>query len=256
MPMTLSPSPAQCPVGREPRIIYAPYERGRRRADGLAPFIDGLLKVDTAAKSEPNRGRSPERPAAGDEDLLRGWRDAVGDVALRRSGDGRETSRIEQVEFVNTRAGARACRFGQRGTAMFENPQRAAEGLTLPRCARRRTTNARIGGLTLAEARTRIEKEIEERRVQLDELTASIVTEGLATWSGDGEDRRSLIVCGRAHLLEDVRAMEDLERVRLLFEDLDTKTDLIHLLGLAERAEGVRIFYRLRDKLFSLSARR
>ena len=66
-------------------------------------------------------------------------------------------------------------------------------------------------------------------------------------------DRQSLIVCGRAHLLEDVRAMEDLERVRLLFEDLDTKTDLIQLLGLAERAEGVRIFIGSENKLFSLS---
>ena len=47
--------------------------------------------------------------------------------------------------------------------------------------------------------------------------------------------------------------MEDLERVRLLFEDLDTKTDLIQLLGLAEGAEGVRIFIGSENKLFSLS---
>jgi heat-inducible transcriptional repressor len=53
--------------------------------------------------------------------------------------------------------------------------------------------------------------------------------------------------------LEDVRAMEDLERVRLLFEDLDTKTDLIQLLGLAERGDGVRIFIGSENKLFSLS---
>ena len=110
-----------------------------------------------------------------------------------------------------------------------------------------------FGGLTLAEARSRIEKEIDERRAQLDALTARVVTEGLATWSGDGDDRKSLIVCGRAHLLEDVRAMEDLERVRLLFEDLDTKTDLIQLLGLAEGADGVRIFIGSENKLFSLS---
>src|SRR5680860_764393 len=113
--------------------------------------------------------------------------------------------------------------------------------------------NARIGGLTLAEARTRIEAEIEARRAQLDELTARVVTDGLATWSGEADDRQSLIVCGRAHLLEDVHAMEDLERVRLLFEDLDAKKDLIQLLGLAERAEGVRIFIGSENKLFSLS---
>jgi heat-inducible transcriptional repressor len=47
--------------------------------------------------------------------------------------------------------------------------------------------------------------------------------------------------------------MEDLERIRLLFEDLDTKKDLIQLLGLAEGAEGVRIFIGSENKLFSLS---
>ena len=92
-----------------------------------------------------------------------------------------------------------------------------------------------------------------QRRAQLDELTARVVTEGLAIWSGNGDEQKSLIVCGRSHLLEDVRAMEDLERVRLLFQDLDTKKDLIQLLGLAERAEGVRIFIGSENKLFSLS---
>ena len=53
-------------------------------------------------------------------------------------------------------------------------------------------------------------------------------------------------------VLEDVRAVEDLERVRLLFEDLDTKKDLIRLLGLAG-TEGVRIFIGSENKLFSLS---
>ncbi len=39
--------------------------------------------------------------------------------------------------------------------------------------------------------------------------------------------------------------MEDLERVRLLFEDLDTKTDLIQLLGLAERRRRGAHLHRL-----------
>ena len=79
------------------------------------------------------------------------------------------------------------------------------------------------------------------------------MTDGLAVWSGESEEPKSLIVCGRSHLLEDVRAMEDLERIRLLFEDLDTKKDLIQLLGLAEGADGVRIFIGSENKLFSLS---
>jgi heat-inducible transcriptional repressor len=38
-----------------------------------------------------------------------------------------------------------------------------------------------------------------------------------------------------------------------LFEDLETKKDLIQLVGLAEEGDGVRIFIGSENKLFSLS---
>ena len=38
-----------------------------------------------------------------------------------------------------------------------------------------------------------------------------------------------------------------------MFDDLETKKDRIQLLGLAERAEGVRIFIGSENQLFSLS---
>ena len=61
-----------------------------------------------------------------------------------------------------------------------------------------------------------------------------------------------MIVRGHANLLEDLHALEDLERVRLLFDDLETKRGVIDLLGRAENAEGVRIFIGSENKLFSL----
>jgi len=60
-------------------------------------------------------------------------------------------------------------------------------------------------------------------------------------------------VRGQANLLEDLRALEDLERIRLLFGDLETQTDVIELLTRAEDGEGVRIFIGSENKLFSLS---
>jgi len=44
-----------------------------------------------------------------------------------------------------------------------------------------------------------------------------------------------------------------LERVRLLFEDLESKKELIRLLDMADEAEGVRIFIGSENQLFSLS---
>src|SRR5262249_17515454 len=52
---------------------------------------------------------------------------------------------------------------------------------------------------------------------------------------------------------DDLKALEDLERVRLLFDDLETKRGGIDLLGRAERAEGAHIFIGSENKLFSLS---
>ena len=50
----------------------------------------------------------------------------------------------------------------------------------------------------------------------------------------------------------ELRALS-LERVRLLFDDLETKREVAELLGRAEQAEGVRIFIGSENKLFSLS---
>ena len=48
-------------------------------------------------------------------------------------------------------------------------------------------------------------------------------------------------------------ALEDLERVRLLFDDLEEKRGVADLLGRAEQADGMRIFIGSENKLFSLS---
>jgi heat-inducible transcriptional repressor len=62
-----------------------------------------------------------------------------------------------------------------------------------------------------------------------------------------------LIIRGQAHLLDDLTAAEDLERVRLLFADIETKRELIDLIGRAETGDGVRIYIGSENKLFSLS---
>ena len=105
----------------------------------------------------------------------------------------------------------------------------------------------------MQDARSELERALEAGRAELDQLTQKIVSAGLASWSGGGSDERKLIVRGQAHLLEDLQALEDLERVRLLFDDLETRREVIDLLGRAERAEGVRIFIGSENKLFSLS---
>jgi heat-inducible transcriptional repressor len=105
----------------------------------------------------------------------------------------------------------------------------------------------------LPEVKVEIERTLKESEAQLDQLTQEVVAEGLASWSGGEHEERKLIVRGQAHLLEDLKALADLERVRLLFDDLETRREVIDLLGRAEQAEGVRVFIGSENKLFSLS---
>ena len=58
---------------------------------------------------------------------------------------------------------------------------------------------------------------------------------------------------GRSNLLEAAGTTEDLERVRVLFDDLERKRDIAEFLQLTDEGEGVRIFIGSENKLFSLS---
>jgi len=114
--------------------------------------------------------------------------------------------------------------------------------------------NAHIRGRTLAEARSEVDRLREETRTALDALSQDLVERGLAVWAGteSGLPAR-LIVRGRANLLENVTAQADIDLLRHLFDDLETKEGLIQLLDLAEEGSGVRIFIGSENKLFSLS---
>ncbi|RYD91749.1 MAG: heat-inducible transcriptional repressor HrcA, partial [Sphingomonadales bacterium] len=83
---------------------------------------------------------------------------------------------------------------------------------------------------------------------------SSLIEDGLAQWSGEDPARgRSLIVRGRANLLEDTSAAENLNRVRDLFSELEKSENLLNVLDTASNAEGVRLFIGSENPLFSLS---
>lgn len=110
--------------------------------------------------------------------------------------------------------------------------------------------NAVAEGRTLTDLRSTIASQIAASRQQLDGLAAELVETGIALWAGGDSDSR-LIVRGRANLLD--HEAEDLERIRVLFDDLERKRDIARFLELAEDGEGVRIFIGSENKLFSLS---
>jgi heat-inducible transcriptional repressor len=110
-----------------------------------------------------------------------------------------------------------------------------------------------IVGKTLTEARDSIRRQSETQRAELDAIAQRLVESGLASMIEADTAAPTLIVRGRANLIDDTMASGDLARVRQLFDEIETKKGLIELLNDAETAQGVRIFIGSENKLFSLS---
>ncbi|HBL94874.1 MAG TPA: heat-inducible transcriptional repressor HrcA, partial [Hyphomonas sp.] len=114
--------------------------------------------------------------------------------------------------------------------------------------------STRVRGRTLTEVASDIRQELRSHRAALDQAASSLVEQGLAQWSGDAPGRgRSLIVRGRANLLEDAQAAEDLDRVRQLFNELERQQSLLDILDTTREADGVRLFIGAENQLFPLS---
>ncbi len=243
----------------EAGLLFAPHtSAGRLPTElGLRLFVNGLLELGGLSQDEraaidaqcAAAGRSVPEVLEQATTMLSGLSRCAGVVLTEKL-----VHRVKHIEFVSLEATkALIVLVGEDGTV--ENRVLSLpEGL--PASALTEATNylnSRLPGATFGEARRRIEEELTAKKVELDELTAKVVQSGLAQWSGGKDDMRSLIVRGQSHLLEDLKAFEDLDRVRLLFDDLESKREIMQLLTLTEQADGVRIFIGSENQLFSLS---
>jgi heat-inducible transcriptional repressor len=261
IPMTLSPASVRNVMSdlEHLGLIYAPHtSAGRLPTEiGLRFFVDALMQVGDLPDAERRQieaqvaasGQSYESVLSEASSMLSGLTRAAGVVLSAKTN-----VRLKHIEFVRLEP--------ERALVIMVAEDGPVENRVLnlppglPSSALVEATNflnARIRGRTLAEAKTELERGLEAARAEIDQLTQKIIEAGLASWSGGGSEERKLIVRGYAHLLEDLHAMDDLERVRLLFDDLETQRGVVDLLGRAEQAEGVRIFIGSENKLFSLS---
>ena len=244
----------------EAGLLYAPHtSAGRVPTDlGLRLYVDGLLETGNLTEQDrgmieslrAGSGRSVEALLSDASGMLSGLSRFAGLVMAPKS-----EQPFRQVEFVPLSPG-RALVVMVTDRGMVEN--RVIElPVGIGPSALLEAGNyltARLAGRSLAEAGERIAQEIAERRSELDHLTQRVVEAGLAIWSGDEDaDGGVLIVRGQAHLLDDVTNLADLERIRALFELLETKKTLVRLIDLIQGAEGVQIFIGSENKLFGMS---
>ena len=241
-------------------LVYAPHtSAGRLPTEfGLRFYVDALLEFGDLSIDE-RRKIEAQVEAAHHDNLDNVLNEASAMLSGLSRGAGVVTAaktnpRLRHIEFVGLEPG-RALMVLVSDDGQVENRLLTLPP-GLPGSALVEATNflnARVRGKTIAEVKSELESALTAARAELDELTQKIVADGLASWSGGDSAERKLIVRGQAKLLEDLKAMQDLERVRLLFDDLETKRDVVELLGKAEEGEGLRIFIGSENKLFSLS---
>jgi len=239
-------------------LLYAPHtSAGRLPTEaGLRLFVHGLLEIGDLSEDERANiesqcvaaGRSLPQTLEEASELLSGLSRCAGLVMAPQ-----QDKALRHIEFVSLGPG-RALVVIVHNDGLVEN--RIVEiPLGMPASSLIEASNymaARLVGRTLSQAKQEIRHELEAERTQLDALTQRVVEAGLASWSDDGGGGY-LIVRGQANLLDDVTALADLERIRALFEALETKEALIRLIDATSGAEGVQIFIGAENDLFSLA---
>ena len=240
----------------EAGLLFAPHtSSGRLPTDlGLRMFVDGLLEIGGDLAQDERASLESQCSAAG-----RTFPEVLEEASAALSGltecaglviSPKMDAPLRQIEFVPLTS-RRALVVMVSDAGMVEN--RVIEvPAGLPASALVQATNymnARLANSTMEEARGRILGEIELQKTELDGLTNKLVADGLALWAG-GVQGGSLILRGQSKLLHEVNAIEDLERIRTLFEALERRESVLSLLDATGNADGVQIFIGAENHLF------
>jgi len=262
LPMALSPASIRNVMAdlEHSGLIFAPHTSAGRlpTEHGLRFFVDGMMELGDVGQEEKERIEAQMRAAASRHT----FDSALAEASMLLSGISRgagvvlttkANAQLKHIEFVRLDP--------HRALVVLVSVDGNVENRLLdlppglPAGALQEASNylnARLHGRTLDSLRAEIEAGRLAMKRELDAITERLVDAGLATTVGPSEARQ-LIVRGQANLLDDLRAAEDLERIRLLFADLESQKDVIELLSRAEGGDGVRIFIGSENKLFSLS---
>ncbi|MEM6535678.1 MAG: heat-inducible transcriptional repressor HrcA [Pseudomonadota bacterium] len=225
---------------------------------GLRLFVDGFLEIGEPSEDDRSQIKSRLSSAGGDmagvlteaSSILSGLAGGAGLVSSPT-----EDAPVRHVEFVPLTTGEALCVLVNELGDVENRLVKVPPGL--PQTTLIEAGNylgTRMKGRTLREAANEIKDEITNHRAQLDAAAADLVERGLAQWAGAlPGDERGLIIHGRANLLSDAEAAEDMERVRQLFDVLERQQGLLEVLDSTREADGVRLFIGSENSLFPLS---
>jgi heat-inducible transcriptional repressor len=99
--------------------------------------------------------------------------------------------------------------------------------------------NMHYAGLSIEDVRERLKHEIEDLRAEIGALMQAAVQAGSEVLA---ESTEQVVVSGERNLLDASAFGNDMGSLRKLFDVFEHKTELMRLLDVSSRAEGVRIY--------------
>lgn len=235
-------------------LLYAPHVSAGRlpTPQGLRLYIDGLMEIGNLTADE--RTQIESQCVAANQSMTQ-LLERAGSVLSGLSAGAsiviapKTEKPVKQVQFVQLDKD-RVLVVLVMHDGMIENRVMMVDG-NLPEpslTAAANYLNDRLSGKTISAVREQVLHEIAQKRAQLDSISAHLVQQGLAL---PGETSQGhMIIRGQSRLLEDVRAIEDLERARILFAALEEQETIARLLDATQDAEGIQIFIGTESKTF------
>ena len=228
-------------------LIASPHTSAGRvpTARGYRLFVDtmlttrpldlSLVPADVAAAREQLHPDQPQRVIAQAASLLSSLSNFVGVVTAPR-----KASVFHHIEFM--RLGERrvlvilvAPDGDVQNRVIFTARDHAQSELV----EASNFLNAHYAGLTIEEVRERLKHEIDALRVEIAALMQAAVQAGTEVLA---ESVDNVIVAGERNLLTVQDFGNDMSGLRKLFDVFERKTELMRLLEVSSRAEGVRIY--------------
>ncbi len=239
-------------------LLEAPHVSAGRipTQTGLRLFVDGLLEIGDLDQEDRQK---IESTSLSDDDDISSILDKIS-TTLSGITQGaslvlapKRESPVKHIEFVSL-ASDRALVVLVFADGNVENRIFTPPAGQTPSSLREAANflNSFIEGNTLDDLQKLIQEEIALRRQEIDSLARTLVEEGTAVWDTITDQKERLIVRGRSNLIGE-KDPQNLDRIRLLFDDLERKRDISEFLELTQDGDGVRIFIGSENKLFSLS---
>jgi len=155
-----------------------------------------------------------------------------------------QVARMSHIEFVPIRAGKLLAVLVGTDGRVENRVVTAAEPIDVARLDRiHNYLSSLLAGLTLDEARARVERELADAKHAYDDEVAAALRLGQSLFAVEPPRPADLVVSGQANLVDPKSADPDhLDRMRHLLRTLEDKAVLLSLLDRTRTAEGIQVF--------------